>query len=52
MVEKKELGEHVFDFVALSVEAFIVVQGLLAASDAGEAGSDATLDQLVGYFGT
>jgi hypothetical protein len=42
-----EFSEHVFDFVALPVEVFVIVEGLLSVFPAGDAGRDATFGQLV-----
>jgi hypothetical protein len=42
-----EFSEHVFDFVALPVEGFVIVEGLLSVFPAWDAGRDAPFGQLV-----
>ncbi len=40
-------GEHILDFVALPVEGFVIVEGVLSVFPAGDAGRDAAFGQLL-----
>lgn len=42
-----EFGEHVFDFVPLAVEGFVIVEDLLAVFSSGDAWRDAPVDQRI-----